>query len=93
LDATAKALVDTEALARLLLRAESVASSYIEGLVVDGRRLLPAEAALAAGAAGIGRDGRGGARQHPGHDLSRGRARDAEAATLDGPLSVHERLL
>lgn len=49
LNATAKALVDTEALARLLLRAESVASSYIEGLVVGGRRLLRAEAALAAG--------------------------------------------
>lgn len=49
LNATAKTLVDTEALARLLLRAESVASSYIEGLVVGGRRLLRAEAALAAG--------------------------------------------
>lgn len=45
LNATAVALVDTEALARLLLRAESVASSYIEGLVVGGRRLLRAEAA------------------------------------------------
>jgi hypothetical protein len=31
LDATAKALVDTAALARLLPRAESVASSYIGG--------------------------------------------------------------
>jgi hypothetical protein len=31
LDATAKALVDTEALAWLLQRAESVASSYLEG--------------------------------------------------------------
>src|SRR5436190_20337372 len=41
---TASALVDTEALARLLLRAESVASSYIEGLEVGGRRLLEAEA-------------------------------------------------
>ena len=30
-DTTAKALVDTEALARLLLRAESVASSYMRG--------------------------------------------------------------
>ena len=39
------ALADTEALARLLLRAESVASSRIEGLVVGGRRLLRADAA------------------------------------------------
>src|SRR5690242_18367193 len=45
LDLTASALVDTEALARLLLRAESVASSRIEGLEVGGRRLLRAEAA------------------------------------------------
>ncbi|HEX9969177.1 MAG TPA: Fic/DOC family N-terminal domain-containing protein, partial [Acidimicrobiales bacterium] len=37
---------DTEALARLLLRTESVASSYIEGLQIGGRRLLRAEAAL-----------------------------------------------
>lgn len=40
LNTTAGTLVDTEALARLLLRAEAVASSHIEGLVVGGRRLL-----------------------------------------------------
>ena len=45
LDASAEALADTEALARLLLRAESVASSRIEGLDVGGRRLLRADAA------------------------------------------------
>lgn len=48
-DAKAVALADTEALARLLLRAESVASSKIEGLEVGGRRLLRAEAAAALG--------------------------------------------
>jgi Fic family protein len=48
-DANAIALADTEALARLLLRAESVASSKIEGLEVGGRRLLRAEAATALG--------------------------------------------
>jgi Fic family protein len=48
-DANASALADTEALARLLLRAESVASSKIEGLEVGGRRLLHAEAARALG--------------------------------------------
>jgi Fic family protein len=51
LDAEAAALVDTEALARLLLRAESVASSRIEGLHVGGRRLLRAEAARGLGEA------------------------------------------
>lgn len=45
LDAQASALVDTEALARLLLRAESVASSRIEGLEIGSRQLLRAEMA------------------------------------------------
>src|ERR1700760_545197 len=49
LDAAAVALADTEALARLLLRAESVASSRIEGLEVGARKLLRTEAARAAG--------------------------------------------
>jgi Fic family protein len=38
-------LGNSEAMARLLLRAEAVASSRIEGLEVGGRRLLKAEAA------------------------------------------------
>ena len=45
LDAAAGALADTEALARLLVRAEAVASSRIEGLEVGSRRLLRAQAA------------------------------------------------
>ena len=45
LNAEARALVDTEALARILLRAEAVASSRIEGLEVGARRLLHAEMA------------------------------------------------
>lgn len=45
MNAEATALVDTEALARILLRAEAVASSRIEGLEVGARRLLRAEAA------------------------------------------------
>ena len=45
LDASAAALAGTEGLARLLLCAESVASSRIEGLEVGGRRLLRADAA------------------------------------------------
>jgi hypothetical protein len=44
LDAQASVLADTEAVA-LLLRAESVASSRIEGLEIGARRLLRAEAA------------------------------------------------
>jgi Fic family protein len=45
----AQALIHSEALARLLLRAEAVASSRIEGLEVGARRLLRAEAAQALG--------------------------------------------
>jgi Fic family protein len=51
LNLTATTLVDTEALARLLLRAEAVASSKIEGLEVGPRRLLRAEAAREVGEA------------------------------------------
>ncbi|TAN29488.1 MAG: Fic family protein [Actinomycetota bacterium] len=43
LNTEATALVDTEALARVLLRAEAVASSRIEGLEIGARRLLHAE--------------------------------------------------
>jgi Fic family protein len=42
-------LVSSEGLARLLLRADAVASSKIEGLEVGGRRLLRAEMARALG--------------------------------------------
>ena len=49
LNGEAVALVDSEALARLLLRADAVASSRIEGLEVGNRRLLRAEAARGLG--------------------------------------------
>ena len=49
LNVEATSLVDTEALARILLRAESVASSRIEGLEIGARRLLRAEAARSLG--------------------------------------------
>jgi Fic family protein len=40
LNESATTLINTEALARILLRAEAIASSRIEGLVVGARRLL-----------------------------------------------------
>src|SRR3989304_8213395 len=49
LNVHAATLVNTEVLARLLLRAESVASSRIEGLEVGGRRLARAEVAREVG--------------------------------------------
>ncbi len=45
LNATSTTLTNTEALARILLRAEAVASSRIEGLELAPRRLLQAEVA------------------------------------------------
>src|ERR1700729_2951950 len=46
MDTEASTLVETEALARIMLRAECVASSRIEGLEVSVCRLLRAEAAI-----------------------------------------------
>ena len=51
LNLEAQALSNSEALARLLLRSESVASSKIEGLEVGAGRLLRAEAARQLGEA------------------------------------------
>lgn len=52
----ARALLDSEAIARLLLRAEAVASSRIEGLEVGARRLLKAQAAEGEGLSGRSAD-------------------------------------
>ena len=93
LNAEASALVDTEALARLLLRSESVASSHIEGLQIGGRRLLRAESARALGV--------------PTDDITAeavlgnieamawavGTLSGAPALTIEGLLEVHHRLL
>lgn len=49
LNREATTLIDSEALARLLLRSEAVASSRIEGLQVGGRRLFKAQLALGVG--------------------------------------------
>jgi Fic family protein len=93
LDASAAALANTEALARLLLRAESVASSFIEGLVVGGRRLLRAEAARVAGETDIDVTadevlGNIDAMTWAVESLSA-----ADTVTVHGLLEVHERLL
>lgn len=93
LNATAHALVDTEALARLLLRAESVASSFIEGLVVGGRRLLRAEVASGTGEEGTDVT----AEEVLGNIRAMTWAVDtlagARAITVHGLLTVHEHLL
>jgi Fic family protein len=93
LEVGAAALLDTEALARLLLRAEAVASSHIEGLEIGGRRLLRAEAAPRLGI--------------PTDDVTAEEVlgnveamswavttlADAVAVTVDGILEIHRHLL
>jgi Fic/DOC family N-terminal len=59
-------LVSLEALARLLLRAESVASSFIEGLQINVRRLAKEELAQRSGMGSHDETARAGARQRPG---------------------------
>lgn len=86
-------LQNTEALARLLLRAESVASSKIEGLEVGGRRLLHAEAARQLGEKGqdVTADevlGNIEAMKWATEQLS-----STTTVTVDGLLEVHRRLL
>ncbi|MDP9024229.1 MAG: Fic family protein [Candidatus Eremiobacteraeota bacterium] len=49
LDSQARTLTNTESLARLLLRAESTASSHIEGLTISPQRLLREELKRAEG--------------------------------------------
>ncbi|MER6173657.1 Fic family protein [Streptosporangium sp. NPDC001681] len=49
LNASPQALISLEALARLLLRAEAVASSFIEGLQINVRRLAKADVASRTG--------------------------------------------
>ena len=90
---TARALADTEALARLLLRAEAVASSRIEGLEVGGRRLLHAEMASA-----LGDDARDvTATEVLGNIEAMGWATDTLATggpvDVDGICEIHRRLL
>jgi Fic family protein len=93
LNAAAITLVNTDALARILLRAESVASSRIEGLEVGPRRLIRAEAARLLGESSddvtadevlANIDAMSWAVETLAHE---------KTITLDGLLEVHRRLL
>src|SRR5450759_2451999 len=94
LNAEASSLVNTEAIARLLLRTEAVASSRIEGLQVGARRLLRVEAAREF-------EGRSGtdvtAEEVLGNIDAMAAALDSadsgEAVTAETILGIHERLL
>ena len=93
LNREARSLVDSEAVARLLLRAEAVASSKIEGLEVGGRRLLKAQLAAA-----LGEDPSDISAAEIVNNIEAMRwaidsVADVEDITVDHLLGVHERLL
>ena len=94
LNTTAVGLADTEAIARLLLRAEAVASSRIEGLEIGARRLLTVEAARESGGRGradvtaeevLGNIGAMASALESGSS--------ADAITAETLLAIHRRLL
>jgi Fic family protein len=93
LDVEAETLMDTEALARLLLRAEAVASSHIEGLEIGGRRLLRAEAAKELGVAAEDVTAEEVLGNIEAMRWAVTSLAGAKAVTVDGILEVHRRLL
>src|SRR4051794_18146999 len=93
LNVEARGLVDSEAIARLLLRAEAVASSKIEGLEVGGRRLLQAQAAR-----GLGEDPSDVTAKEILNNIDAmswaiDTLSDVQAITVEDLLNIHERLL
>ncbi len=93
LNREASGLADSEAIARLLLRAEAVASSKIEGLEVGSRRLLKAQLA-----AGLGEDPSDVIANEILNNIEAMRwavepLTAAGAITVDHLLSIHQRLL
>jgi Fic family protein len=89
----ARSLADSEALARLLLRAEAVASSRIEGLEVGSRRLLKAQLAL-----GLGDDPRDVTATEVLNNVEAMRwatemMAEADELTVEQLLEIHRRLM
>lgn len=92
-NAAGASLLDTETLARILLRAESVASSRIEGLEVGARRLLRLEAAVQLGESPS--DVAAGEVLANIEAMATGvkSVHEGDAITLDHLLEFHQRLL
>ena len=88
-----RSLVDSEAAARLLLRAEAVASSRIEGLEIGARRLLRAQVAV-----GLGEDASDVTATEVLNNIEAMRwavdsLADVDQITVHNLLEIHERLL
>jgi Fic family protein len=86
-------LADSEAIARLLLRAEAVASSRIEGLEVGGRRLLKAQLALAVGDEPSDVTAREVLNNIEAMRWAVDTLAAADAITVPGLLAIHQRLM
>ncbi len=89
----ARSLADSEAVARLLLRAEAVASSRIEGLEVGSQRLLKAQLAL-----GLGDDPRDVTATEVLNNVEAMRwatetMAEADKLTVEDLLEIHRRLM
>jgi Fic family protein len=93
LNREARNLADTEALARLLLRAEAVASSRIEGLEVGARRLLKAQAAAALGEVASDVTASEVLNNIEAMRWAVDSVADVERITVDNLLDIHKRLL
>ena len=93
MNAQVSALVDTEALARMLLRAEAVASSRIEGLEVGARRLLHAEASHESGEASQDITAAEILGNIDAMMFAIGRVGQGDPITVDLVCEVHQRLL
>ena len=93
LNVGAPALLNSEAMARLLLRAEAVASSRIEGLEVGGRRLLQAQAAQGLGEAPTDVTAQEILNNIEAMGWAIDTLADVGTITVDDLLAIHQRLL
>jgi Fic family protein len=93
LNRTGGGVLALEGLARFLLRAESVASSRIEGLEAGARRLLEAEVVLGEGGAGADRVAVEVLGNIAAMDAAVELGAEAPSIRLDGMLDIHRRLM
>lgn len=93
LNARTGGLADSEAVARLLLRAEAVASSRIEGLEIGARRLLKAQAAVGLGDEPMDVTAIEVLNNIEAMRWAVGHVSESDEVTVSDLLGIHERLL
>lgn len=93
LQGEARSLMSSEAIARLLLRAEAVSSSRIEGLEIGGRRLLEAQAVRGINAEVTDVTALEVMNNIEAMSVALGTAKLAGAITVDHVLDIHRTLM